>query len=186
MGAEAQAVVSQEGLMSYGNLLAIIGTIRPELWDVIITHGPLARSSRSYSPRVGVVSALDRVAWSLGDPVPWSPQETLLAGAAEMAHDVVRLAVASEAQGTSSAAFVSEVIDDWCGTPWPRKWPWPWPGPRPGTEGEGPQPDPWDVRTARVVGAVIFASVASRLSSGDLRTAFADGAERLAEAALAV
>jgi hypothetical protein len=46
-------------------------------------------------------------------------------------------------------------------------------------------PEPWDVRTARVVGAVIFASAASRLSSSDLRTAFADGADRLAEAALA-
>lgn len=164
--------------MPYGSLLAIIGRIHPEVWD-LIWQGPLARS---YGPRVRFVSALDRVALN---PQPLPPRETLLAGAAEMAHEVAGLAVASAAQGTSSAAFVSEVIDDWCGTPWPRKWPWPWPGPRPGTEGEGPEPDPWDVRTARVVGAVIFASVASRLSSGDLRTAFAEGAERLAEAALA-
>ena len=164
--------------MSYGSLLAIIGRIHPEVWD-LIWQGPLARSS---SPQVRFVSALDRVALN---PQPLPPREALLAGAAEMAHEIAGLAVASEAQGTSSAAFVSEVIDDWCGTPWPRKWPWPWPGPRPGTEGEGPQPDPWDVRTARVVGAVIFASVASRLSSGDLTTAFAEGAERLAEAALA-
>src|SRR6516165_1555598 len=102
-----------------------------------------------------------------------------------MANEVVRLAVESEAQGASSSAFVSEIINDWCGTPWPRKWPWPGPGPRPGTEAGGPVPEPWDVRTARVVGAVIFASAASRLSSSDLRTAFADGADRLAEAALA-
>ena len=97
-------------------------------------------------------------------------------------HEVVRLAVASEAQGGSSSAFVSEIIEDWCGTPWPRKWPWP--GPRPDTEAEGPSPEPWGVQTARVIGAVIFASAASRLSSGDLRTAFDDGADRLVETAL--
>ena len=96
-------------------------------------------------------------------------------GTAEMAREVVRLAVASEAQGGSSSAFVSEIIEDWCGTPWPRKWPWP--GARPDTEAEGPSPEPWGVQTARVIGAVIFASAASRLSSGDLRTAFADGAD---------
>ncbi len=158
--------------MLYRNLLSIIGTIHPEIWDAVIPHGP----------RVRVVSAFDKVALN---PQPLPPRETLLAGAAEMAHEVVRLAVASEAQGISSSAFVSEIIDDWCGTPWPRKWPWPWPGPRPGTEGEGPRPEPWDIQTARVIGAVIFASVASRLSSGDLSTAFAEGADRLAEAALA-
>jgi hypothetical protein len=158
--------------MPYNNLLSIIGTIHPEIWDAIIPQGP----------RVRVVSALERVALN---PQPLPPRETLLAGAAEMAHEVVRLAVASEAQGASSSAFVNEIIDDWCGTPWPRKWPWPWPGPRPGTAAGGPSPDPWDVQTARVVGAVIFASTASRLSSGDLRTAMADGADRLVEAALA-
>ena len=158
--------------MPYQNLLSIIGTIHPEIWDAIIPHGP----------RVRVVSALEKVALN---PQPLPPRETLLVGAAEMAHEVVRLAVASEAQGASSSAFVSEIIDDWCGTSWPRKWPWPWPGPRSGTDTEGPHPEPWDVKTARVIGAVIFASVASRLSSGDLRTAFADGADRLAEAALA-
>jgi hypothetical protein len=149
----------------YRNLLSIIATIHPEIWDAIIPHGP---------------RALDRAALN---PQPLPPRETLLAGAADVAHEVVRLAVASEAQGGSSA-FVRETIDDWCGTPWPRKWPWPWPGPRPGTEAEGPQPDPWDVRTARVVGAVVFASVASRLAGGDLQSAFADGADRLTEAAL--
>lgn len=104
-------------------------------------------------------------------------------GTAEMAHEVVRLAVASEAQGGSSSAFVSEIIEDWCGTPWPRKWPWP--GARPDTEAEGPSPEPWGVQTARVIGAVIFASAASYLSSGDLGTAVADGADRLVETALA-
>ena len=148
------------------NLLSIITTIHPEIWDAIIPQGP---------------RALDRAALN---PQPLPPRETLLAGAADMAHEVVRLAVASEAQGGSSFAFVREIIDDWCGTPWPRKWPWPWPGPRPETEPEGPQPEPWDVRTARVVGAVIFASAASRLADGDLRSAFAEGADRLAQAAL--
>ena len=43
---------------------------------------------------------------------------------------------------------------------------------------------PADACVARVVGAVVFASMASRLAEGDLRDTFAKGAERLSEAAL--
>jgi hypothetical protein len=41
------------------------------------------------------------------------------------------------------------------------------------------------VQAAKLVGALIFASVGSRLADGDVGAAFADGADRLAEAALA-
>lgn len=40
-----------------------------------------------------------------------------------------------------SALQMCAELDDWCGTPWPRKpfpWPWPWPWPEP-----DPHPDPW-------------------------------------------
>ena len=144
-------------------LLSIIARVHPEVWDVI-PRGPL-------SSKADVVSL---------NPQPLPPRETLQTAAAEMAHEIVRIAVEAELSGGSSAKLVSEFIDDWCATPWPRRWPQPWPG-----IDEGPSPVPWDVRTARVVGAVVFASAGSRLPEGDLGTAFAEGAERLAEAAVA-
>jgi hypothetical protein len=156
----------------YSELLALIGRIHPGIWDAIIPHGP----------RVRVVSGLEQAGLN---PQPLPPREAFFRGAAEMAHEVTRVAVATEENGGgSSPAFVSEIVDGWCGTPWPRTRPWPWPGPRPGTESTGPHPEPWDIQTARVIGAVIFASMASRLSEGDLRAAFAAGADRLAETAL--
>ena len=144
------------------------------MWDAIIPHGP----------RIRMNSRVDRVALN---PQPLPPRELFLLGAAEMAHDLVRAAVAFEAMDGRSVATVSEIIDDWCATPWPRRWPWPWPGPRPDEDHgrpAGPHPEPWDVARARVIGAVVFASIASRLSPGDLRDVFTNGAERLTEAAL--
>ncbi len=147
------------------SLLSIIGSINPAAWDAIIPHGP------------GVASRLEQVALN---PQPLPPHDGLLVGAANMAHAVARLAVEASLRGESTD-FVREVIDDWCGTPWPRKWPWPWPGPRPD---EGPFPDPWVLDTARVVGAVVFTSVASRLAEGELQSTLLEGAERLADVAV--
>ncbi len=159
--------------MSYSRLLSIIGRIHPQAWDAIIPHGP----------RLRVLAGVERVALN---PQPLPPREAFLLSAAELAHDLVRAAVATEMRGEPSSALVTEIIDDWCGTLWPRKWPWPWPGPRPGEGPEsGPLPDPWDVKTAQIIGAVVFASMASRLSEGDLSTALSDGADRLTETVLA-
>jgi hypothetical protein len=141
--------------------------IHPEIWDWIVPHGPVL------GPRVERVFL---------NPQPLPPREALQIGAAEMAHGLVRMAVEMDLTKGSSADFVREFIDDWCATPWPRKWPSPWPGPRPD---EGPSPEPWDVRTSKIVGAIVFASAGLRLSDGDLGTAFAEGAERLAQAAVA-
>ena len=147
-------------------LLSVVAAIRPEIWDAIVPQGPLIRT------RGDLVSL---------NPQPLPPAEAFLVGAAVMAHELVRIAVETEVTGGSSAGFVRDFIDDWCGTPWPRKWPWPGPGPRPG---EGPSPEPWDVRTGRVIGAIVFASVGTRLADGELSAAFTDGADRLSEAAL--
>ena len=95
-----------------------------------------------------------------------------------MAHAVASLAVEADVRGEQSR-FVSELIDDWCGTPWPKKWPWPWPGPH-----GAPDPEPW-IETGRAIGAIVFASVGARLGEGELSTALLEGAERLAEARVA-
>jgi hypothetical protein len=151
--------------MSVSPSLAIIARIHPAAWDVII-H------------RLRVGSRYDDVALN---PQPLPPAESFLVSAAEMAHQVTRIAIEFEFTGRSASEFISELVDEWCGTPWPRKFPFPWPGPRPN---EGPLPDPWVVQTGRMVGALVFASVGSRLADGELARSFLDGAERLNEAAI--
>lgn len=144
--------------------LATIGRIPPQAWDAII---PMWDGAHSRYEAVAL------------NPQPLPPAEAFVVSAARMAHDVARLAVEAQVGGNSSAKFVGEFIDDWCGTPWPRKWPWPWPGPRPV---EGPHPEPWLIDAARISGAVVFASYGTRLGKGALGDAFLAGAERLAEA----
>ncbi|MGY5210036.1 hypothetical protein [Nocardia gipuzkoensis] len=155
------------------SLLSTIARIHPQVWDTIVPRGPRFRAGEDV--RAGV----DGVALNPQPMPPESPANAFLIGAAEMAHDVARIATESEIRGESSVALVNEFIDDWCGTPWPRKWPWPLPGPRPN---EGPLPEPWVIQTGRVVGGIVFASVGSRLADGALGSAFLEGAERLIEA----
>lgn len=146
-------------------LLVVLGRIPPQAWDAIIGHGPLIRNR------------WERVALN---PQPLPPSDPLFTGAALMAQEVVGLAVESDLRGESTADVVRQLVDDWCDTPWPRRWPWPWPGPRPD---EGPLPDPWKIDVGRAIGAVVFASAGSRLADGDVRTALLEGAQRLADVA---
>jgi hypothetical protein len=147
-------------------LLKIIGAIPPQAWDAIIPHGPAFRT------RADLVSL---------NPQPLPPKDAFAVSAALMAHELVRIAVETEVRGQSAAVFVKEFVDDWCGTPWPHKWPWPWPGPRPQ---EGARPDPLEVTIGRVIGATVLASAGGRLGETKLGTALLDGAQNLAEAAV--
>jgi len=148
--------------MAHLKLLTLIGQIRQQAWDAIIPHGPRTRAANDRLARVAL------------NPQPLPPREAFLVGAGEMAAEIARLAIEADVRGEGGGArIVYETIDDWCGTPWPHKWPLPWPGP-------DPDPHPWDVALARVVGAVVFASIGSRLGEGELQSAFLEGAERLA------
>ncbi|EIV92086.1 hypothetical protein FraQA3DRAFT_1587 [Frankia sp. QA3] len=155
--------------MSAASLLSIIARIHPQVWEGILPTGPR------------VQARTDLVSLNPQPLPPGPPPDAFQIAAVAMAHDVVRLAVESDVRGKSSVGFLQEWVDDWCATPWPRKWPWPWPGPRPG---DGPLPDPWVVQTGRVIGAIALASVGSRLAEGELGAACLEGAERLAEAAV--
>ena len=146
-------------------LLTLFGRIPPEALDAIIGQGPLSRS------RGDLVSL---------NPQPLPPRDPFFVGAAAMAQQVVGIAVEADVRDELPVDLVGQLVADWCETPWPRKWPWPGPGPRPD---EGPHPEPWRVDVGRVIGAVVFASAASRLAEGKLRTALVEGAERLAEVA---
>jgi hypothetical protein len=162
---QPQSTLDQENVMRAHSLLTIVAAIPPEAWDAIIPHGPVIRS------RVDFVAL---------NPQPLPPKDNFAVSAAMMATDLGRIAVEADVRGEPTA-FVKEFVDDWCGTPWPRKWPWPWPGPRPE---EGPRPEPWDVQVGRVVGAAVLASAGSRLGQTELAKAFLDGAESLAQAAV--
>jgi hypothetical protein len=146
-------------------LLAVLGRIPASAWDYIV-------------PQWGPNERLARVALN---PQPLPPGEALVVGAAVMAQEVARLAVEADLQGGNASAWLTDFIDDWCGTPWPHKWPWPLPGP-----GPDPDPEPYDVAASRVVGAVVFASVGTRLGDGELKTTLLDGADQLAEAATGI
>lgn len=157
-----------ENVMNYLHLLAVLGRIPPEAWDAIVPHGPA----------IGRVTKADRVGFN---PQPDPPGSGFVVGAAELAHEIVRIVVAGEVRGESAASLMSDVIDDWCGTGWPRKFPFPvgpWPD---------PDPSPWLETYAplgQLAGAVVLASAATRLRDEKLGRVLADGAERLARTAL--
>lgn len=146
-------------------VLAIVGRLRPEVYDVF----PPQFAAEG---RWGEAVALN--------PQPLPPRDSLVRGAISMSRRVAQLAIEADVRGEDSSSWVSQLVDEWCGTPWPRKWPRPGSGPIP--DG-GPQPEPWTINEARIAGAVVFALTASRLGEGDLQRALTEGSERLAEAA---
>lgn len=139
-------------------ILALLGVISPQAWDAIIphNHGWLNRSP---------------------EPQQLAPPDAFIVGAAQMTREVTRIAVEAEVRGQSSPAMLQEWVGEWCGTPWPRKWPWP--GPHP-----DPDPDPWMIGAGRIVGALVLTSVAARLGETELATALLEGADALTEAAV--
>lgn len=146
-------------------IMALLGRLRPQAYDVFPPH------SHAVAHR-GDLAALN--------PQPLPPAEAFAAGAVRMARRLTELAVEADVRGERSG-WLGEVVDDWCGTPWPRKWPLP--GPWPPLD-LGPQPEPWVVAAGRVAGATVFALAASQLGDGELRDVLAQGAQRLAEVAV--
>lgn len=156
-------------------LLGIFGKVNPAIWDAVFPHGPVLSPSSSLT--LGSEVALN--------PQPLPPLEELHLASASVANEVARTAIAAEVAGTKSGAeIVAKAVDDWCGTPrgglpipWPEPWPLPWPPP-------GPEPEP-DVKSSQIIGALTLASVASRMSGGEVRDALEKGAEQLMQAGLA-
>jgi hypothetical protein len=145
-------------------MLSLLGRINPEIFDVFPPHGH----------RASLLSRVESVALN---PQPLPPRWML--AASDLSAYVADAVIAAELRGDDRPGWVAEVVDDWCGTGWPRRLPIPLPGPR----GEGPQPEPWDVAAAQMAGAVAFASLAARLGPGGAQEMFARFAENLAEAA---
>lgn len=156
-------------------LLASMGRINPAIWDWIVPMGP----ERAFSASL-LASEVEL------NPQPIPPGHELQFAAVRVANEIASAAVAAEAAGESEGAqrIVSQAMDDWCGTPTGHR-PFPWPGPWPiPWHLQDPDPHPWTVETARVVGALTLASVASRMTEGAAQEALEHGAERLMEVAL--
>ncbi|MGR0319424.1 hypothetical protein [Agromyces sp. ZXT2-3] len=146
-------------------LLALLGRIHKEIFDVFPPHGPIL---------------LDRFASVALNPQPLPPGPDPLVAGAAMASRLANQAIDAYLAGDDSRPqWLDEIIEEWCGTPWPRRFPLPWP---PDPEG-GPFPDPWDVASARAAGALVFASLATRFGGDEMSLAFRDASQRLAETA---
>lgn len=113
------------------------------------------------------------------NPQPLPPAELFLVASAELAHDIGRLAVETDLTHGGGVDLVRQLVDDWCGTGWPRRWPFPFPFP-----GPDPRREDLDLAGGRLAGAVVLASLGQRMADSELGAAFTEGAERLAEVAL--
>lgn len=166
--------------VSVVHLVRVLSRINPKAFDAIFPHGP-GPIGYVLSGSSAVGGALAASASEL-NPQPLPPIDALAVASAEVAQDIAATAVSAEASGTQGGPRnVARVIDDWCGTPWPRPWPFPWPLQRQ----NDPVPEPYDIGASRVVGALSLAFVASRLADGEARDALSKGAEQLMEAGLA-
>ena len=108
-------------------------------------------------------------------------------------HQAGRLGIILQARGnilgrgrdpSAQHAFLEDV-EDWCGTPWPRRWPWLGPGPVPEPETESERDPREDFRRSALVGgALAAAEIAARYPSGEVKDVFEKAAQRLTEAGL--
>ena len=158
-------------------LVSILARINPAIYDFIFPHGPV--QTRGFGSRI------DEVALNPQPLPPEPPPERLQRVSALIAHNIASAAIAMEAAGQDSGArIVSTAIDDWCGNGRPPI-PIPWPGPWPFAFDPDTAPKDLDVAASRLVGALSFAAVASRMGSGKVREALSAGADKLLDASLA-
>ena len=178
-------------------LMVVLGRVSPSIWDAIVPHGPGRTAVFRVSPGSEVElnpqpippgrSSIFRVSPGSEvelNPQPIPPGHELQFASASVANEIARAAIAAEAAGSEGGSrIVSRAVDDWCGTPhghvpipWPHQWPFPWPP-------HNREPE-LDVEASQVVGGLALASIASRMSDGEVRDALAKGAEQLLQAGL--
>ena len=158
-------------------LLSVLARINPAIYDYIYPHGPVQTR--------GFASRIDEVALNPQPLPPEPPPERLQRVSALVAHNIASAAIAMEASGQDAGArMVSSAIDDWCGNGRPPI-PIPWPGPWPFAFDLVTPPKDLDIAASRLVGALTFAAVASRMGSGKVREALSAGADKLLDASLA-
>ena len=151
--------------MDVTTFLASLHRLPPEAWDAIIPHS--LRSQFVRSNRLDLVGL---------NPQPLPPIAGSVLTAVAVAQEVVKAGSIAESIGGGGARLISDEIDDWCGTGWPRHWPFPPPDPRPGPE--------WKTADLQFAAALVIADSAGRMADGEPRDALAAGAEKLMNVAL--
>lgn len=152
--------------------------------------GPVIRSvfdaAPTFSHEVGhLAGAFGRFGLAALNPQPLPPRFAYVAALGHAA--VLRAELIGElsaelgdragsAQTRGASRYLSDLLDDWCGTP-PRPFPWPWPGPRP----------EWAREALGAIDHVILASAFQRAAAagigGELGNAVKAAHRRLAETA---
>ncbi len=158
-------------------LLSVLARINPAIYDIIFPHGPVLSHA---------VTGVSRIADELNpQPLPpGPPPDRLQMASALLARDIAYAAITAEAAGHDGAVrMINTAIDDWCGNGRPPI-PIPWPGPWPFAFELTDAPKDLDVSASRLVGALSFAAVASRMAGGKVREALTAGADRLLDAGL--
>ncbi|WP_380281302.1 hypothetical protein [Kitasatospora purpeofusca] len=163
------------------SLVSLVGRLNPAALDGLIPHGFA----------LGAVAGVRLAARADGgeaaglnpQPIPPGAAELRLAVAGTVS-SVANAAITARVSGGDARQILAEVGDDWCGTPhgripWPRHWPLPWPP-------AGPHPvDPgYAAPAVQAQAALAFQGYANGIGDEQLRTAFGELAERLADAAL--
>jgi hypothetical protein len=87
------------------SLLAVIGRLHPEIYDVPPKYGPLRTR--------GDLVALN--------PQPLPPKAAFAEAAVDLATAIVRMAAEEETRNAAGSGLVSSIVDEWCATPWPRR-----------------------------------------------------------------
>lgn len=158
-------------------LLSVLARINPAIYDFIFPHGPV------WSRRIA--SRFSDAATELNpQPLPPDPPpDRLQLASALVARRIAFAAIAAEAGGQEGGGvrMINAAIDDWCGNGRPPI-PIPWPGPWPFAFALDDAPKEMDVAASRLVGALSFASLASRMGAGKVRDALSSGADKLMEA----
>jgi len=158
-------------------LLSVLARINPAIWDYIIPHGPA--QGHSFASRI------NEVALNPQPLPPEPPPEKLQRISALVAHQIASAAITLEASGQDGGArVISAAVYEWCGNGRPPI-PIPWPGPWPFAFGLDAVPKELDVASSRLVGALAFAAVASRMGSGKVKEALSAGADKLLDASVA-
>ena len=110
------------------------------------------------------------------NPQPLPPHEAGRMLMSLMARGII---IVSGRDPSAQDAFLEDV-EDWCGTPWPRRWPWLGPGPVPEPETESERDPREDFRRSALVGgALAAAEIAARYPSGELKDVFDSAPPRL-------
>jgi len=156
---------------------------RPGPWDPVLRS--VLRTSAVFGPhpdpwRGTLTTSVDNFSLAALNPQPLPPRIALVAALGQeliARAELIGESAARSGHSGAAAGYVTDLIDDWCGTP-PRRFPWPWPGPRPN----------WVEEEIGALDHLVLASILDRAMKSGIGGEFAHGVraaqQRLIDTAL--